>query len=250
MPLLKADAKIIRKRKGVKLKEQLLVTIFFLFCTIGIVFLAALRLGFFKINQIEVTGTRRVSGKEILKRSGLRLGESMIFFEDILRREILKNPWIGNADIKRDFILQKVQIEIEEVEPFCLVLGKENQLYYISKTGKRLGKANFNEGLDFPVLIGEGIWQTKFVEGALKILALSLESNVLNWKQISEINVGSIYGITVFTTDGREINFGVSDLQEKWYKVERIITHTRKFNLTEKYINISSGKLGVVNFNL
>lgn len=212
--------------------------------------MTALRLGFFTINHIEITGVRRVSGKEILKRSGLRLGESMIFFEDRLRRDILKSPWIGDADIKRDFLLQKVEIEIEEVEPFCLILGKDNQIYYVSKTGKKLGKANFHEGLDFPVLIGEGILQTKLVEGALKILDLSLQSNVLNWKEISEINVDPIYGITVFTTDGREIDFGEKDLQAKWYKVERIITHTRRFNLTEKYINISSGKLGVVNFNL
>ena len=86
--------------------------------------------------------------------------------------------------------------------------------------------------------------------GALEILKLSLESPTLNWREISEINLNSVYGLTVLTTDGRRIDFGESKIPEKWYKVEKIITHARGINLTEKYINISSGKIGVVDFKL
>lgn len=232
------------------LKRQLLAVFIFLSCTGGLFFLTALRLGFFTINRMEITGTKRVSDKEVLKRAGIRLGESMIFFEDDVKREILKNPWITSADIEREFLLQKVKIHVAEAEPFCLALGEEGKIYYMSETGKKLGAANFREGLDFPVFIGDGIWDYGLLEEALDILDLSSESNALNWKEISEIKLDSIYGITIFTTDGRQIDFGVRNLREKWRRVEKIITHSRKINLTEKYININSETIGVVNFDL
>ena len=233
-----------------KRKSRFFPTLILLGFLCGAFFLAVLRLDFFTIKQIEVTGPKRVSPREILKRSGLRAGINMFsFLESSLTEEILKNPWITSAHIKRE-LPGKITIEIKEIEPFCLVLMENGELYYMSKTGEKLGDANFNDGLDFPVLTGEVIMSPDLLAGALEILKLSLESPTLNWREISEINLNSVYGLTVLTTDGRRIDFGESKIPEKWYKVEKIITHARGINLTEKYINISSGKIGVVDFKL
>ena len=215
-----------------------------------ILFLTALRYDFFTINQIEIIGAKRVSQREILKRSGLIAGKSMIlFFENGVIKEIVKNHWITNVRIEKEFP-KKVIIKVKEAEPFCIILRDTGDSYYMSEEGKELGRANFKEGLDFPVLIGEGIEKSELVGEALDILRLSLKSNALNWKEISEINLDSIYGITVFTTDSRRIDFGQDNIEKKWYKVEKIITNTRRINLTERYININSEKTGVVNFKL
>jgi cell division protein FtsQ len=216
----------------------------------GALFFAVLRLDFFTISRIEIMGIKRVSEKEVLKRSGLRVGKNMIsFLEANVTEEILKNPWIKSAYIKREFP-GKVIIEIKEFEPFCLVLGGDGEIYYMSETGKKLGKANFDEGLDFPLITGEVIVESELLGEALGILKLSLKSVVFTWKEISEINLSSIYGITVFTIDKRRIDFGEGNVAGKWHKVERIINHARRINLTEKYINISSEKIGIVNFKL
>lgn len=216
----------------------------------GVLLFAILRLDFFKIDQIEVVGIKKVSEKEILKRSGLIIGGNMVFFSDAaVTREILKNSWITDVHIKREFP-GKVIVEIKEAEPFCMVLGEEGELYYMSKSGKKLGKANFDIGLDFPVLTGEGIEDPELLGEVLEILKFSLKSAVLTWKEISEINVNPIYGITVLSTDGRRVDFGQEDIEKKWYRVEKIISHARGINLTEKYINISSGKIGIVDFKL
>ncbi|HEY7535426.1 MAG TPA: FtsQ-type POTRA domain-containing protein [Thermodesulfobacteriota bacterium] len=231
-------------------KSKLFITLTLLGFLFGAFFLAVSRLNFFTIKTIEITGSKRVSQKEILKRSGFRPGINMFsFLESSATQEIVKNPWITSAHIKRE-LPGKVIIEIKEDEPFCLVLMEDGELYYMSKSGKKLGDANFQEGLDFPVLTGEVIISTDLVLGALDILKLSIASPTLNWKEISEINLNSIYGLTVLTTDGRRIDFGENNIVEKWYKVEKIITHARGINLTEKYINISSGKIGVVDFKL
>jgi cell division septal protein FtsQ len=237
----------LRKKGRLGLTIIFLICLFFVF---GGSLLVVLCLGFFELEQIEVRGNNRVSQKEILKRSGLTLGKSMIFFlEEDVEREILKNPRIKSVHIKREFP-KKVIIEVKEAEPFCLALGEEGELYYMSENGEKLGKTNFDEGLDFPILVGEGIIKPDLLGEALEILKLSLNSNILNWKEISEINLDSIYGITVFTNDKRRIDFGRGDIREKWHRVEKIITHSRTINLTEQYINVSSEKIGVVNFKL
>ncbi len=231
-------------------KGQICLTVIVLGFICGALFFSVLHLDFFRINQIEVIGTKRVSEKEVLKRSGFMVGQNMVYFlESNVTEEILKNPWITSVHVKKEFP-GKVIIEIKEVEPFCLVLEEDGELYYMSETGKKLGKADLDEGLDFPVLTGEGIKEPWLLGGALEILQFSLRSTVFTWKEISEINLDSIYGITVFATDVRRIDFGDGNIADKWYKVERIINHTRGINLTEKYINISSGKTGIVDFNL
>lgn len=233
-----------RKRLYVSIACLIFLTSF------AVLFLAALRYDFFTINQVEIIGAKRVSQREIQKRSGLMAGKTIILFlENDVKKEILKNQWITSVSIEKEFP-KKVIIKVKEAEPFCVVLRETGDSYYMNEEGKELGKANFNEGLDFPVLIGEGIEKSELVGEALDILRLSLKSNALNWKQISEINLDSIYGVTVFTTDGRRIDFGHDNIGKKWYKVERIITNTRGINLTEKYINISSEKTGIVNFKL
>jgi len=234
----------------VRIKKQIFLIFIFLGCVFGAFLFFVLCLDFFKINQIEVVGIKRVSEKEILKRSGFTMKRNMVFFFDAdATREILKNPWITDAYIKREFP-GKVIVEIKEAEPFCIVLGEDGELYYMSESGRKLGKANFDEGLDFPVLTGEGIWEQELLGEALEILKLSLRSTVLKWKEISEIHLNPLYGIAVLSTDGRRVDFGQEDIEKKWYRVEKIISHARGINLTEKYINMSSEKMGIVGFKL
>jgi len=209
-----------------------------------------LHLGIFTVEQINISGNTRIKEKEILKRSGLRQGESSIFFfENSVEESLLKNPWVKAISVRKEFP-KKVYIEIVEEEVYCLLFNEDGELYYLSKVGKRLGPANFDEGLDFPVLIGEGINNPDLVKEALQILELSLRSKVLNWSKISEVHLDSIYGISLFTIDKRQIEFDSKNIVNKWRKVEKIISHAEMLGIKETYINISSDSIGVVNFEL
>ncbi len=218
------------------------------FC--AIIVLTFLHLGIFNLKEIEIEGAERVSKTEILKRSGLRVGGSTIFFRvSIVEREIRKNPWISGVGIKRVFP-NKVTIEVTEAQPFWLVTGEGGELFYMSEMGRILREANYDDGLDFPVLIGEGIYYSDLLGKAHEIRRLSQNSKVLKLEEISEIHLDSIYGITVFTLDKRRIDFGSDNISEKWYKMEKIIKYTRTINLMEEYINISSEKRGIIDFKL
>lgn len=207
-------------------------------------------LGIFTVQEISISGNTKIKDKEILKRSGLRQNESTIFFfENSVEENILKNSWVKDVTVTKEFP-KKVYIDINEEELYCLLYDQNGKLFYISKEAKRLGPANFTEGLDFPVLIGEGINNPDLVKEAIQLLELSSGSKVLNWSQISEVHLDSIYGINLFTIDKKRIDFDTKDIVNKWRKVEKIITHADMMGIEEKYINISSDNMGVVNFDL
>jgi len=217
---------------------------------LGVSTYITLHLGIFTVEQINISGNTKIKEKEILKRSGLRKGESSIFFfEDSVEENILKNPWVKNVSVKKEFP-KKVYIEINEEVVYCLVNDEDGKLYYLSRAGKRLGPANFHEGLDFPVLIGEGINNPDLVKEAIQLLELSSGSKVLNWSRISEVHLDSIYGINLFTIDKKRIEFDTKNIANKWRKVEKIISHAEMLGIEEKYINVSSDNMGVVNFEL
>ncbi len=208
-----------------------------------------LHLGIFTVQEINIIGNTKINEKEILKRSGLRQGESSIFFfEDSVEENILKNSWVKGVSVTKEFP-KKVNIQINEEESYCLLFDENGKIFYINKEGKRLGPANFDEGLDFPVLIGEGINDPDLVKEAIQLLELSSVSKVLNWSNISEVHLDSIYGIDVFTVDKKRIEFDTKNIVNKWRKVEKIITHAEIMGIEEKYINITSDNMGVVNFD-
>ena len=231
--------------KYIKILSVILVLI-----VLGVSTYITLHLGIFTVEQINISGNTKIKEKEILKRSGLRQGESSIFFfEDSVEESILKNPWVKGVSVKKEFP-KKVYIEIKEEEVYCLFFSEDGELYYLSKVGKRLGPANFDKGLDFPVLIGEGINNPDLVKEALQILELSSGSKVLNWSEISEVHLDSIYGINLFTIDKKRIEFDSKNIADKWRKVEKIISHAEMLGVEETYINISLDNMGVVNFDL
>lgn len=240
----------VEEKKFSYLKYIKILSIFLVILVFGVATYFTLHLEIFTVQEIVISGSTKIKDKEILKRSGLREGESSIFFfEDSVEKNISKNPWVRSVAVTKEFP-KIVHIDIVEEKAYCLVVDEDGGFFYLSKEGKRLGPANFGEGLDFPVLIGEGINDADLVSEAIQLLDLSSESKVLNWAQISEIHLDSIYGISLFTVDKKRIEFDTKDLVGKWRKVEKIITHAEMMGIEEKYINISSDNMGVVNFDL
>lgn len=238
-----SEEKVAYYLKLVKWLVAILIIAVFGVCTY-----ITISLGVFTVHEVTVAGNEKITDKEILQRSGLRLGESSIFFfEDSVAEDILKNPWISSVEVHKEFP-KRVHIEIEEEKVYCLVFGSDGRPHYLSSTGKILGTAKFDEGLDFPVLIGDGIENSDLLKEALQILDLSSNSSVLDWSEISEIHIDKIYGINVYTTDQRRIVFDRGDVFRKWRKLESIIQHADGLGLKQAYINISSSDMGVVNF--
>jgi cell division protein FtsQ len=245
---LSQDTKAHQDRKAYYLKLAKGFTVILVIALFGVCAYVTLSLGVFTVHEVTIAGNEKILEKEILQRSGLRLGESSIFFfEDRIAEDILKNPWIRSVKVQKEFP-KRVHIEIEEEKVYCIVFDSDGNPHYLSSSGKMLNTDKFDEGLDFPVLIGEGIENSDLLEEALQILDLSSKSSVLDWSEISEIHIDNIYGIDVYTTDRRHIVFDRGDVFRKWRKLESIIKHADNLGLKQAYINISSSHMGVVSF--
>ncbi len=216
----------------------------------SIIALSAIGNKYFVVEIIEIRGNDKISDREVIKRSGIRAGyTSMFFMENKAEDHIYNNPWVSNVKITKEFP-GKVLIEIKESTPFCILLGDSGIPYYLSTEGRKIGKAKSTYGLDFPIIRTEGKVNQIILEEAVRILKLSKTSTILKWEEISEIKVNSDFGIRILTNDKRLIDFGKGNILSKWYKVEKIISHSRRVNLKERYINVSSEDKGVINFNI
>ena len=223
-------------------------SVFVVIAAIAAACYVTLRLGMFTVEEVVVRGNNRITSKEIIKRSGIREGiSSIFFFEDQVEEDIKKNRWVSSVEVVKEFP-KKVNITIQEAEVFCIVLGEEGKPLYMSRDGQVLDTGNFDLGLDFPVLIGEGIKDPELLKEALDILELSKNSSALKWDEISEVHVDSLYGINVFTNDKLRIEFDRDKIAEKWDNLEKILRYSDTLGLSESYINVSSGSKGVVDF--
>ena len=207
--------------------------------------------GYLTIQYIKIEGNYRVSGSEILKRTNLTKGESsLLFFDNDLERKIEKSPWIMDANITK-ILPNSVSIEVKEAEIFCLIKLGEKNLKYITDSGIILDDANIDFGLDFPVIISESILEPELLEYALSILKISRYDSVLNFEHISELNVNSIYGITVVTTEGVNVFFGLREnLQERWNRLKRTFLFSQNSNIKQEYIDLSLKDKVVVKYDL
>lgn len=205
---------------------------------------------FFVVEIIEINGNEKISDREVVRRSGIRAGYTSMFFLETRAEELIyENPWVSHVSVQKEFP-GRVVINIAESTPFCITVDEDDIPYYLTSEGEKIGKAKSKHGMDFPLIRTEGKVNQNTLEEAIRILKLSKTSSILNWEEISEVKVNPDFGIRIFTTDRRLIDFGRGNILSKWYKVEKIISHSRNINLQEQYINVSSENIGVINFNI
>ena len=201
------------------------------------------------VKEIVITGNGKISPSEIIKRSGIRArSTSMLFSASGAEQKILENPWVSEVRVKK-LLHGKIKIEISENNPFCIVAREGAEPRYIDGQGRSLGIAEPSQGLDFPVISSKEEISPGLMLQAIEILNLSKSSPALDWSEISEIVVEETFGIKLLTLDRRFVTFGKDNMKSKWRKVEKIIVHSRKKNLVEKNIDISSGEVGVIGYD-
>ena len=166
------------------MKEKKNLSFFRAFIFLGIIVISvAFCINFFRstsfiVEEIVINGNTRVSNSEIIKRSGIRAGVSTIFFyEASAKNALFKNSWIKDVQILKEYP-SRVLINIEEEEPFCIVVSDEGRYFYISRDGTKLGEINKKEGMDFPVISTDGRYDELLILDAIGLLKLSKHSNI------------------------------------------------------------------------
>lgn len=107
---------------------------------------------YFSVREIQVRGSEKVGGDEIVIMAGLKHGMNMWKIEPgTIEKKVAKHPWVRHVMVRREFP-RRVVIEVEERTPKAIVaMGK---LYYVDSDGVVFKEVGEGDNIKFPLLTG------------------------------------------------------------------------------------------------
>lgn len=176
----------------------------------------------FGISEVQVVGNKTVTAEEIVKASGIELGENVFRFSKKKAIEgVTSITYVEGATIKRKF-LAKVEIAVKEAEP-GLIFDTPKEFIVCTMNGRVLEKTDDVTEIAAPLVFGVDV---KRAEPSKNIqtsdnetLKMNLEYircfyNTEHWSQIEEFYVGDISNFMLVLKSGMKVTFGSLDSTE------------------------------------
>ncbi len=255
--------KTLKKKNDVNFKKYFLKSVytaaaFALICASGYFGYKAYNYFLFKkrvfvLKKISITGAGLTYGEKIkiINKSGLRKNENLADV-DLKRvsRLIASYRWIKDVTVYKKYP-DKIVIVLKKRKIFAMA-SYDNNLYYVSRSGYIIQKANYNEGYSFPVVTGLNKARvggySKRLEKALVFLEIS-KNSVLS-KRISEVHIERDGGVVVYTDKGLYIKFGIDGYKNKLITLKRLFFEVNKIHIKYKpYINLEYNDEAVIEVN-
>ncbi len=195
---------------------------------------------YFNLKQVDIEGTRLLSGQELLKTANIRLNEHLLHTDtELINDSLSKNPWIIANSVKVD-LPDRIHIKIKERVPEAMLLMGE--LYLIDGDGYVISRASDRPDLwNMPVI--SGIDRELFLNPDLSVQANEKEKiraalellrlyNANPWLmeniEISEIHTDRIMGFSMVTMgDKTTVQLGHSDFNNRLARLEYILRDLR-----------------------
>lgn len=201
----------------------------------------------FALERIGFEGTNRASQDELLRLSGLALGDN-IFETDLSGAEkaMAGQPWVRAVAVERSYprtLLVKV------VEHEAAALADLGGLYYVSEEGKAFKKLAPGEDGDLPILVGvtrdeyvanEAEIERLFRE-ALEALDVYHRAGLEQRAPVSEVRIDRVEGLTFFC--GREaaaVKLGTGDYQDKFSRLDKLLTELSRRGAKAEVIRLDN----------
>ena len=227
-------AKAPKKKKSKKKKKinKKVIGFFSILIIIGIIIALALTAPIFNITDIEVEGNNKITSNTIISLSGLKKGENIFKFNNLVQEKIKENAYIDSVRISRK-LPGKVVITVEE-RKIKYQTNLINSYVYIDKNGYIL--ENSSEKKDVPVIVGLSIKEDEMLNekrlktedleklnDIIKIIDSAKTINVDNL--ITEINTENKENYVLYLeSKGKKINIGdTSNLTNKMLYVKKIL---------------------------
>lgn len=178
----------------------------------------------FNCSSIEVTGADKYTSDEIVRSSGLQLGENLLHIDVAAARDNIINSmaYIDDAEVRKSFPT-KISVTVTEAEKrFCIV---ENGITAaISGKGKIL---EYCEPGGLPIVRGFepetteiGRWLVSLNEGKTEIPAAILENaDKAGLKDITEIDISDKFSVKVTVEDRVILSLGPAEELEQKFRV-------------------------------
>jgi cell division protein FtsQ len=165
--------------------------------------------------SIKIEGQVLSNPAAALQEMHIKPGSSLLAIQPLkVEKALLQQPWIEQAELIRVWPDQ-IRIQVREHQPLALV-KLEDKLYLMDTRGILFKVMEPHDPHDFPVITGLQSDHFQRVEGKMTPLLAKVfdfiellreKNNSLNLATVSEINVDSERGITIYPAD---LNLGVS----------------------------------------
>lgn len=185
---------------------------------------------FLRLDQIEVTGNKKLTREEILAAASVHPGDDLLALSiSSMGKELAKNPWIAGVKVRRNFP-HSLAIEVTERQPVGIV--SMSYLYYLDDSGEIFKPLQEGDSLDYPVITGlseedvqrDPAGAKETIKGILALLGeLDAGNRGITTADISELHYDKGFGYTLFTIKhSLPIRVGINGFNEKLDRLARV----------------------------
>lgn len=181
---------------------------------------------YFAVRDIQVLGSEKVGGSEIVTMTGLLYGVNLWKVDAAaIEQKVLRHPWVRRVLVRREFP-RRVVIDIEERQPRAIVaLGK---LYYVDSDGLLFKEIGEGEKMSFPLLTGlradelsaGGPALRRRVQEAMRLGELMTSDS----RPLSEIHFAGPEQVVIYMANHPiALRMGWGDWQDKIGRLNRVL---------------------------
>lgn len=192
-------------------------------------YLFFLHMPYFNLQQVDVTGTRRLSRAEVVEASEVEAGINLLTVDlQSIASRLKRHPWIRSAVVYRRFPGQLI-IEIEERTPRAILAAEK--LYYVDEQAEFFTRLLPGDSVHYPLFTGvtpqdlksHGSEVREMIRLGLGVLDLMERSGLEDDpSSIGEIRMNLHEGLQFHMRSGKTIILGKSDFERKMQRYGRL----------------------------
>ncbi|MBM3299092.1 MAG: FtsQ-type POTRA domain-containing protein, partial [Deltaproteobacteria bacterium] len=181
-----------------------------------------LRMPYFDLHQVDVTGNQRLARDEIVEAAEIEAGINLLTVNlAAVANRVKRHPWIRSAVVYRRFPGQLI-VEIEERTPRAILAAEK--LYYVDEQAEFFSRLLPGDSVDYPLFAGvtasqlkdNGLEIREMIRLGLGLLDLMDRTRPsIDASGISEIRIDVGEGLTLVTSSGQLIVLGKSNFEQK-----------------------------------
>ncbi|MFL5346989.1 MAG: cell division protein FtsQ/DivIB [Hyalangium sp.] len=181
----------------------------------------------FQLQEVNFTGLNRASRAELVKLSGLALGQNLFALEvPVLEKAMLQHPWVHSVQVTRHFPAS-VSVEVVEHTPEALVVLGD--LYVLNGEGEPFKRVTPGDGLDLPLVTGvvredyvkEPAAVRERLKAALEVARSYSALKIGRHERLSELRLDGA-SLALVTVGGQEVLMGEGNTEAKLSKLTRV----------------------------
>lgn len=243
-PQKKTSRKSSGKRLGPRVFKAILILIVALAVALGARYSYRwlLTADYFNLQEVMVTGEKRVEKEAIKKLSGVRIGQNILSIDLKKMAEMIESqPWVLRANIRR-VLPRGLSIEVKEREPVAIL--KTDKLYYLDRGGKPITELDNGDISAYPVITGFSKAEMEGDELARDAVIKAFEfieadgDNLSSILPISELIVHRSHGITVLSGNVA-VKIGFGEYKVKTERLKRVLDDLAAKEKTAEYIDLT-----------